>query len=297
MPAPSIIKRAIDTIGIDANLMGAESLSGGCIHDVRKVHLGDGRSIVCKCSFDSNGADQLSSEKLGLEFLSSFGMSDLVVPDVFGLHVESMGVVLLMEWLEPGGVRDGGWANLGKGLAAMHSIDVGQRYGFHAPNHIGSTQQFNDWKDDWVVFNKECRLQPQINIAQQAGLLGLNELKLLDQVLDRLGDWLPRHPKASPLHGDLWSGNVMHLANGNVAIIDPACSIGDGWADIAMLGLFGGVPETCFDAYASMTGSSIHDMQPRIAVYQLYHVLNHVNLFGSGWLEQLTRLSNRLLAF
>lgn len=295
MPVPSIIKRALETIGIHEDPADVESLSGGCIHDVRRVRLDDDRSIVCKCSLDSAGANQLLSEKSGLAFLTSLGVSDLIFPDVLGLHVESMGTVLLMNWLEPGGVRDGGWIDLGRGLAALHSADVGKRYGFHGDNHIGSTPQINDWKDDWVVFNQECRLQPQIDLARRAGLLGSSENELLDQVLDRLGDWIPNHPTAAALHGDLWSGNIMHLADGDVSIIDPACSIGDGWADIAMLGLFGGVPDACFETYASEVGSNFHDMQPRMDVYQLYHVLNHVNLFGSGYLPQLTALSKRIL--
>ena len=297
MAVPSIIKRALETIGIEDDPTEIVSLSGGCIHDVRRVRLGDGHSIVCKCSFDPEGANQLHSEKSGLEFLASLGVSGLMIPEVLGLHVESMGVVLLMSWLEPGSASDDGWVALGRGLAAMHSVDVGQRYGFHGDNHIGSTPQINDWKDDWVVFNEECRLRPQLELARKTGLLGSDENTLLDQVIDRLGDWIPARPKASPLHGDLWSGNVMHLADGGVAVIDPACSIGDAWADVAMMALFGGVPRDCFDAYAAALGSDLHDMQPRLVTYQLYHVLNHVNLFGSGYLQQLTSLASRLLAF
>lgn len=286
----------MEATGIDGHPTDIRPLSGGCIHDVRRVRVGGGQSFVCKCSFDPDGAHRLHSEHSGLEYLASLDVPDLVVPKVLGLHVEPAGTVLLMDWLEPGGVREGGWVHLGERLAAMHSVDVGDRYGFHEDNHIGATMQLNEWRDDWVDFNKECRLRPQLELARKGGRLSSLESDLMDQVLDRLGEWIPETPTPSPLHGDLWSGNVMHLAQGHVAIIDPACSIGDGWADMAMLGLFGGVPDVCFDAYASAVGVNVDDMGTRMAVYQIYHVLNHVNLFGGGYLQQLASLSNRLIA-
>jgi fructosamine-3-kinase len=187
------------------------------------------------------------------------------------------------------------WTQLGRSLAALHAIDVGPAYGFDVDNHIGTTPQINTWSEDWVAFNRACRLGPQIDLAARRGLLHDRERERLDRLLDRLGDVLPARPKPALLHGDLWSGNALptETADGPaVAIIDPACSVGDGQADIAMMQLFGGFDASCFAAYEAATGEPIDPT--RIAVYQLYHVLNHVNLFGRGYAGQAMSLVGRL---
>ena len=295
MESPSIISRAIETIGLNGEPMVMESLSASCLHDVRRIKTGNDFSVVCKCSFDPDGATRLLSEKNGLEFLSSLNVPDLLVPEVLGIHVDPRGVVLMTEWIEAGPVMKDGWSNLGRVLASMHSMDVGDRYGFHESNHIGSTLQVNDWSDDWIQFNRSCRFAPQLELATRSGLLRSEEIDLIERVSARLEEWIPENPPAAPLHGDLWAGNVMHSVGGRVAVIDPACSIGDGWADIAMLDLFGSIPMECFEAYSAAVGCRYEDMKQRVGVYQLYHVLNHVNLFGHGYLSQLTGLLNRLL--
>ena len=113
-------------------------------------------------------------------------------------------------------------------------------------------------------------------------------------MIERLDSLLPRRPRSALLHGDLWSGNALGTADrtgtARVAVIDPACSHGDGWADIAMMKLFGGFPEECFDAYTDCVGKP-HQLESRLAVYQLYHVLNHVNLFGRGYVAQAMGLA------
>lgn len=296
MSVPSIIATAIRSLGINEEIDRLESLSGGCIHDVRRITTSGGLAIVCKCSYDPEGERRLQSEQAGLAFLASLQIPGLVLPRVLGLHVEQMGSVLMTEWLQKGPVRDGGWSYLGRLLAGMHAIDVGKRYGFHEANHIGGSIQVNEWRNSWIEFNRDCRFSPQIEMARRSGLLESQDDELLEQIVQRLPEWIPDTPFPSALHGDLWSGNVMPLAGGRLAIIDPACSIGDGWADMAMLDLFGGVPRECFDTYAASTDSNFDDMRSRMAVYQIYHILNHLNLFGAGYLHQLRAASSRLLA-
>lgn len=296
MSEQTIVHRALLAVNMTSGTKSITSLSGGCIHDVRRIDLHDGRTIVAKCAHDHLGTRQLRSEHVSLGYLESLGLDEVVIPRLLGFHQESAGAVLLMDWLEIGPATENSWRRLGEGIASMHAIDVGPRFGFPEDNFIGGTPQINTWSDDWIHFNRSSRLTPQIRMASDHGRIDSAEVHLLNQVIDRLDDWLPPNPRPSLLHGDLWSGNVVHLQSGQVAIIDPACSIGDGWADIAMLQLFGGIPHSCLESYASSIGQSLEDMLPRLDIYQMYHLLNHVNLFGRSYVDQLMKTVRRLLS-
>src|SRR5690606_7037940 len=120
----------------------------------------------------------------------------------------------------------------------------------------------------------------------RAARLGRDEAALIQRVIDQLESLIPRKPKPALLHGDLWSGNALpaqdHTGRKRIALIDPAPSIGDGWADIAMMELFGGFPRACCDAYAARNPDQAN-IRTRIGVYQLYHILNHINIFGRSY--------------
>ena len=134
------------------------------------------------------------------------------------------------------------------------------------------------------------RLGHQLALARSRTLLSDEEANSVEGVIDRLAGLIPRRPRGSLLHGDLWSGNALPTRDGRIGVIDPACSVGDGLADIAMMRLFGGFPEACFEAYSS----SIDDhesVETQVAVYQIYHLLNHVNLFGRGYVGQVMEVA------
>jgi fructosamine-3-kinase len=118
-------------------------------------------------------------------------------------------------------------------------------------------------------------------------------VRRVERVIGRLETLIPQRPKPALLHGDLWSGNALTAVDEagaqRIAVIDPACSYGDGWADIAMMKLFGGFPSHCLDAYAAEADDR-DGLEARLAVYQLYHVLNHVNLFGRSYAGQAMAL-------
>ena len=115
----------------------------------------------------------------------------------------------------------------------------------------------------------------------------------IQSVIDRLDRLVLRRPRPSLLHGDLWSGNALPLADGGVAVIDPACSYGDSWFDIGMMRLFGGFPDACFDAWREGQEDRAQSSE-RTDVAQLYHLLNHVNLFGAGYVGQVCTIVERL---
>ncbi len=289
------IDLAVRVARLEGPVTAVRDLSGGCIHRVSHVTLSGGGQLVAK----TNRADHLAmfeEEAAGLRTLAATGT--LLVPEPLAVTRAGDTAALLMTALEPQPATPEAWRRFGGELAALHAL-AGPRpgYGFDTDNHLGTTPQPNRWCDDWVRFNTDQRLGHQLTMAAGRHLLHADETRRVERVIDRLDELIPRRPRPALLHGDLWSGNALAATGGEgprIAVIDPACSYGDGWADIAMMKLFGGFPRNCFDAYAAAVDDR-DDMERRIAVYQLYHVLNHVNLFGQAYVGQAMALANELL--
>jgi len=199
---------------------------------------------------------------------------------------------LALEWLDFGhGGRD---AALGYALAAMHR-HAGPHFGWHRDNTIGTTPQQNAWSDAWPQFFRDRRLAPQLALAasrSHGGALQRNG----DRLLAALPALLAGHaPTPSLVHGDLWSGNAGRVATGEPVIFDPAVYFGDREADLAMSELFGGFGADFYAAYDdAWPRPDGHEV--RRTVYNLYHVLNHLNLFGGGYRSQAEAMIGRLLA-
>ena len=289
-----ILSAALREVVGPREIRAVHALSGGCIHRVVMVEMGEER-VVAKIAEEAQHG-LLGEEADGLTALRRSGC--VRVPDVFGLVQVSGHAVLFMEYLPAAAAGAGTWRAFGEALAHLHAHDAGDAYGFAADNHLGTTPQPNAWCDDWVVFNQRHRLGHQLRLAEEAGLLRGSDAATVRQVIDDLAQWIPRRPKPALLHGDLWSGNVLLTAGNDggacAALIDPACSIGDGWADIAMMRLFGGFPPEAQTAY-EMVNRDRDRLESRMLVYQLYHVLNHLNIFGTGYLSQVRTLAGALL--
>lgn len=295
MSSREAIERSLHKAGLTQTIIRIRDLSGGCIHRVQEICLRDGATVVAK----TNSAAHLrlfQEEANGLRALAR--TNTLLVPKPLAV-IESAGVaVLLMTAIEHAAVSPRTWTRFGEELARLHQTDAGQRYGFQTDNHLGTTPQPNTWCDDWVRFNTEHRLGHQLDLAAKRGRLDTSEAARIQAVIDALEDHIPRQPKPALLHGDLWSGNALPACDGDdaterIAVIDPACCIGDGWADIAMMKLFGGFPDCCFQSYEANV-SDCAQLDSRIAVYQLYHVLNHVNLFGRSYAGQAMAIAAKL---
>jgi fructosamine-3-kinase len=290
------IDAALREAGIDGFVTATRDLSGGCIHRVRELTLGEGTRLVAKVN-DAPHIEMFREEAAGLEALAD--TNTVLVPRPLSVTNAGGAAVLLMTSVEHGRAGARAWEQFGRELAALHGVDRGEGrgYGFDGDNHLGSTPQPNDWHDDWVRFNADCRLGHQLTLAARNRLLDRSERQRVERVIDRLDSLIPRQPNPALLHGDLWSGNALGAVDESgaerIAVIDPACSYGDGWADIAMMKLFGGFPSRCFEAYSAETDDR-EGIEPRIAVYQLYHVLNHVNLFGRGYAGQAMALASSL---
>lgn len=280
--------RAVRACGIEVEVVGCESLGGGCTADVRRVFLADHTSLVLKVQPDVERAEE---EARGLRAIRS--TQTIPVPEVLGTDHE----LLMIEYLpaHSPGVED--WMRFGANLAALHHCDVGSRYGSDHDNHLGDTPQSNVFHGDWVDFNRECRIGWMRNKLADRSLADAEELRRLDRLLDQLDSLLPRQPRPSLVHGDLWSGNALPAEGRGIAVIDPAVSIGDGLADMAMMQLFGGFPESCLAAYrdAACDLFEIGKVEERLGVYRLYHLLNHWLLFGRSYAGQALSVVDALV--
>ena len=238
----------------------------------------------------ASSSDMFSAEAEGLSELAAPGA--IRIPQVVACGVHSDTAFLATEWLELGRATRDTEARLGEQLALLHAT-TRDRFGWHRDNTIGLTPQHNDWSDDWIDFFRERRLGFQLRLAAEHGFSG----SLQEQgarLLKRLPVFFENHePRPALLHGDLWGGN-WGSCEGAPVIFDPAVYYGDPESDLAMTRLFGGFGPAFYDAYAAHTppAAGSHD---RCDLYQLYHVLNHLNLFGSAYLGRAQELINKLL--
>ncbi|GAB5450813.1 MAG: fructosamine kinase family protein [Halioglobus sp.] len=201
---------------------------------------------------------------------------------------------LVLEWLElqPGGKADA--ALLGEQLARMHQ-SLSDTFGWHRDNTIGRTPQINTASADWVSFYGRYRLGYQLELAASNGAGGAlrdSGARLLELLGGLFTDY---RPQPSLLHGDLWGGNWACTANNGPVIFDPATYYGDREADLAMTELFGGFDERFYQSYVSAWAID-PGYSTRKVLYNLYHVLNHFNLFGGGYAGQAQRMISSLLA-
>ena len=250
-------------LGIDE----VRPVSGGCIHRCYRAMKG-GRPVFLKMN-DASHADGFAAEADGLNALRAAGCT---APEPLEHGVSGSEAYLLMEWLD---LQAGGdFAALGRMLARVHRSE-GKYFGWARDNYIGSTPQQNQRSNSWAQFWRERRLAPQVALAKRKGF---------DIDLGRACDILDGHePEPSLVHGDLWSGNAAFLRGGAPVIFDPAVYYGDREVDLAMTELFGGFPPEFYSAYGPLP----EGYQRRKHLYNLYHLLNHLNLFGRGYLAQV----------
>ena len=249
----------------------------------------DGTPVFLKTG-PSSSFDMLSAEAEGLTELGSPGA--IRVPRVYACGDEDGTAFLATEWLDLGRASRAAEALLGERLAALHRTTA-DRYGWHRDNTCGPTPQLNPWSDDWVAFFREQRLAFQLDLAASNGYGGALQERGA-RLLERMDRYFEDYtPKASLLHGDLWGGN-WGCCDGEPVIFDPAVYYGDRESDLAMTRLFGGFGQAFYSAFEDAWPLAPGHRE-RCDLYQLYHVLNHLNLFGSGYLGQAQRLIDNLL--
>ena len=267
-------------------------VSGGSINSAYVV-TGDQRSYFVK----TNSADRLDMFEAELDGLKEIAASAAIkVPKPVCVGKEGSGSYIVLEYLPIHSGQGGSSVSmeqLGVDLACMHR-HTGEQFGWFRNNTIGSTPQINDYSSGWVNFYRDHRLAFQYQLAAQEGGRHLAQRgELLMSKLD--GFFTDYNPSPSLLHGDLWSGNYAIEESGVPVIFDPATYYGDREADIAMTELFGGFSQRFYSAYNSSYALD-SGYKTRKVLYNLYHILNHFNLFGGGYLSQAERMTEQLLA-
>jgi fructosamine-3-kinase len=286
-----IAASARDEAGLELAAARVRSVGGGCIHETFRVEARGGPCFV-KVN-DRNAAELFAVEADGLQALAA---AEVVrVPQVLARGVTEELAYLVLEWIELATPDTQARRLLGEQLAALHR-HTNERYGWHRDNAIGRTPQPNTWSTSWIDFMRERRIGFQLELAARHGYaqqLQPRSNRLLS-VLDRLLDD-DQPPAPSLLHGDLWGGNWLADQQGRPVLFDPAVHYGDREADIAMTELFGGFGAAFYEAYGE-TWPLDAGYAVRRDLYQLYHVLNHLNLFGGSYLASAQRLIDGLLS-
>jgi protein-ribulosamine 3-kinase len=285
-----IVEHIDAATGSAFKLVNVNSLAGGDISSAYCLR-GKDESYFVKLNHTDKVA-MFAAESAGLAELYAIGTVRVPRPVVFG-NTEKH-AFLVLEYIEFGISSKASERLLGQQLALMHQQPQ-PYFGWHRDNAIGSTHQPNTPKDDWIAFWRIRRLQHQLDLAAAKGYQGhlqTNGARLCDKLASFFEGY---SPQPTLLHGDLWGGNTATDRQGKPVIFDPACYYGDKEADLAMTELFGGFSQDFYAAYREVSPVN-QGYTIRKKLYNLYHILNHLNLFGSGYLWQAENMTESLLS-
>lgn len=288
----SLKEALIGIYGEEVRVTDRRAVHGGDANEAYRLFLSNGETLFLKAN-SIKRADFFRAEAEGIAALRSTGA--MRVPRIHGVGTDDGYSFILMEYIDSARPVEGFWENLGTDLARMHKTDTtvfikSGKYGFERDNYIGAGVQKNTTKDSWVDFFSECRLRPQFELAENFFDAGM--VRKINRLLDGLNRYLIEPDRTSLLHGDLWSGNFMSDEKGLPMLIDPAVYVGCNEADIAMTELFGGFDKRFYDSYFDFMGM-VPGYDDRRDLYNLYHLLNHLNLFGSSYLYAVDRIIER----
>lgn len=276
--------------GNNVKITDRKQVAGGDINEAYRLTLSDGMHIFMK-SNQGKSVSFFQREAEGLAAIAETGA--ISTPQVFGCGTgENGGAFLLLEFVESRRPGKDYQEILAQQLARMHqsrteNFVTGGIYGFVQDNYIGANPQVNTPCKSWTEFFRDCRLKPQF--LQASDYFGKEEWKKITELLERTGEILTEPEYPSLIHGDLWVGNVMTGSDGLAWLTDPAACVGHREADLAMTELFGGFSGKFYEAYREAA-----PLQPgyekRRDFYNLYHLLNHLNLFGRSYLSSVRRI-------
>ncbi|MCR5543109.1 MAG: fructosamine kinase family protein [Eubacterium sp.] len=266
-------------------------VGGGDINEARCIELSNGESIFVKFNSAANKSFFEAEEK----GLHAIALTDSIrTPKILfrGLDKASGKSFFAMEYISGAGKKNDFWEMFGRNLASMHLSGGGTfvsegRYGFDSDNYIGATRQINSPRSTWIDFFRECRLEPQFRMAED--YFDGTAVRCILKLLDRFPDLLVEPKQPSLLHGDLWSGNYIVGNDGEAWLIDPAVYVGHSEADLAMTELFGRFPAVFYEAYSAVNPIE-SGYSDRRDLYNLYHLINHLNLFGGTYYPAVMRI-------
>ncbi len=264
-------------------------LSGGSINQAARLQTNQG-NLFLKWNRQAP-ADMFDREASGLDLLRQAD-TDLYIPEVITYNDigDELPGFLLMTFIDPQrGTREAS-ENFGKELVRLHQ-HTSDQFGLDHDNYIGKLPQSNKKHDNWIDFYRTERIEPQIKMAIDSSKMSPSINKYWENLASQLDDIFP-NSKPSLLHGDLWGGNYFFDKNGRTVLIDPAVYYGHHEMELAFTRMFGGFSDLFYDAY-----SMNHKLEPgfpdRIAIYNLYPLLVHVNMFGGHYVSQAESLLKR----
>lgn len=272
-------------------IVSSRSVGGGCINDAQTITTSDNRQYFLKMNLNSAN-DMFFKEANGLLELKK--ASAIRVPEVILVDTD----FILLEQINTGRKSKTFDEDFGRSFANLHQF-ISEHFGFYEDNYIGSTPQKNipdnDEKNNWIKFYFNKRLLFQYKLLEKNGYADSaikRRISLLENKIENILEGSENIP--SLLHGDLWSGNYLVDENGNACLIDPAVYYGNREADLAMTKLFGGFSSAFYKSYQEVFPLP-DGYEYRENIYKLYHIMNHLNLFGGGYYHQTISLMDYYL--
>jgi len=282
----SLISHIAQESGMD--IRECRPVSGGDISSAFKIVSANGMTCFLKVNAKPFAEEMFIAEKKGLEAIRQ--TNTIAVPRVLLTGKIEDKSFLLMEYIESKHPSDSDFRRLGTNLAQLH-LSSTDTFGFDTDNFIGSLPQSNRKHDNWAEFYWEERIYPQLKKALTQHLIDKNEIPSDDRAVP-LFEAILGAPKPALVHGDLWGGNYLISLDERPVLIDPAVYYGHSMADIAMTRLFGGFSPAFYDAYHEIIPKSEH-YNTQVELYQLYYLLVHLNLFGSGYYSSVSSILRR----
>ena len=274
--------------GKGTEFRSASPISGGCINKALRLETTSGTYFVKKNHPSFLAA--FEAESIALAQIAETQTIRVPLPICYGSNEDDS--YLVLEYIGMSSPRPNSQAEAGQRLAAMHR-NCGEAFGWNKDNTIGATRQPNPYSNSWIEFYRDHRLQFQFELAAQGGQTFHNA----EILLERIGDFFEGYqPEPSILHGDLWGGNIGYTQEGEPVIFDPATYYGDRETDLAFTEMFGGFGPDFYNAYES-TWPRHSGNEIRKTLYNLYHYLNHHNLFGGGYANTAQSMINQLISW
>ncbi|MAI69509.1 MAG: fructosamine kinase [Rhodopirellula sp.] len=291
------LQRAFSALlSIDLNVVDQQRVTGGCVSEACRVVTEDAEGQHQTWFAKSNRESFLSNfqaEADGLTRLAAVGVIKTPHPETVG--VSSDQAWLIMKWIDQKPTGQNFFRDFGACLAEMHRCTSGTRIGLDRDNFLGAAKQINCSEDRWIDFVAENRLRFQLRRGVDQELIDGSLRRACERVITGLDQWLDgRVDITSLLHGDLWSGNYLCDFQGRPVLIDPAVYYGCREAEFGMLMLFGACPASFYDSYQQVFPMTA-GWQRRVNVYVFYHLLNHLNLFGSSYHGQCQQMAEQIL--
>ena len=286
------LKIAIETalsskFGSTVRISKERGIGGGCINEAACISTTEGDFFV-KWNDAKKFPSMFYTELKGLKLLKD--AQAIKIPDVI-LQSQVEGIsFLILEFVSSASMKPDFWEEFGRSLAQLHRQSHSE-FGLDHDNYIGSLLQFNEPKSSWTEFFIEMRLEKQIQLALDSGKISNAHLKMFDSLFNQFQNLMPDE-KPALLHGDLWSGNYMVDENGTPCIFDPAIYFGHREMDLAMTALFGGFDAKLYESYNEAFPLT-PGFNERFDICNLYPLMVHVNLFGSGYLGSVERILDR----